>query len=236
VSSRNEDGLSAAKLEGDCFVHRAGHAWDKRIVVFGSMQIKVARLRITARGARLRTDARGDGGVREELAKGVRAVEANTTIVHFNLGAEIAQLRLQSQAGTVLVSAAALDGLLRSVLLVVMNLSNNKAERMFDGPVAPLYHFSPKIEIAYAFKVIDEDLYNDLRIIKDVRNKFADPEGLTDFQTPKITELVRKFKSWTSTSDDYALFFQRVQHCLSELGSVGQRHLTAQSLSAEPKR
>lgn len=78
---------------------------------------------------------------------------------------------------TVLVAAAALDGVLRNLLLVVMRgLSNNKAEQIF-GSHRPLYHLSPKIDIAYAFEVIDEDLYSDLRIIKDIRNKFAHPEG-----------------------------------------------------------
>jgi len=51
-------------------------------------------------------------------------------------------------------------------------MSNNKAEQIF-GSHGPLYHLSPKI----AFEVIDEDLYSDLRIIKDIRNKFAHPEG-----------------------------------------------------------
>jgi hypothetical protein len=94
---------------------------------------------------------------------------------------------------TVLVAAAALDGVLRNLLLVVMRgLSNNKAEQIF-GSHRPLYHLSPKIDIAYAFEVIDEDLYSDLPIIKDIRNKFAHREGPTDFRTPKVMELVRGF-------------------------------------------
>ncbi len=164
-------------------------------------------------------------------------MEPTTTIYHFDLGPEIAKLKLQSQAGTVLVSAAALDGSLRNVLLVIMNLSNNKAMQMFGSALGPLYHFSPKIEIAYAFKVIDRDLYNDLRIIKDIRNKFAHPEGPTAFQTPKITDLVRKFKSWTPGSDGYELFIQRVEHCSSELNGLADRGLFVQALApAEAKR
>ena len=160
---------------------------------------------------------------------------ADPTILRFDLGLEIAQLRLRSQAGTVLVSAAALDGSLRNVLLTTMNLSDKKAEQMF-GSYGPLYHFSPKFEIACAFKVIDDGLYNDLRIIKDIRNTFAHPEGPTDFQTPKIRGLVHKFKSWTSGSDGYALFIHRVEHCKSELDAVADRQLMTQALAAEPKQ
>ena len=139
------------------------------------------------------------------------------------------QLKRLSQSGAVLVSAAALDGGLRNLLLLTMSLSNNKAEQVFGR--GPLYHFSPKIDIAYAFKVIDEDLYNDLRIIKDIRNKFAHPEGPTDFNTPKIKDLVQKFDSWTSMHDEYALFIQRVEHCLSELDALTNRALCVQVLA-----
>ena len=88
---------------------------------------------------------------------------ADPTILRFDLGLEIAQLRLRSQAGIVLVSAAALDGSLRNVLLTTMNLSDKKAEQMFAATTA--VHFSPKFEIACAFKVIDDGLYNDLSAI-----------------------------------------------------------------------
>jgi DNA-binding MltR family transcriptional regulator len=147
-----------------------------------------------------------------------------------NLGA-FEQLRLLSQPGTVLVSAAALDERLRNLLFKIMDISNNKAEQIFDSPLGPLYNFSSKIDIAYAFKVIDEDLYNDLRIIKDIRNKFAHPKGPTDFQTPKIKDFVQKFKSWTSGGDGYELFIQRVEHCLSELDALTNRALCVQVLA-----
>jgi len=113
-------------------------------------------------------------------------------------------------------------------------LSNNKAEQIF-GSHRPLYHLSPKIDIAYAFEVIDEDLYSDLRIIKDIRNKFAHREGPTDFRTPKVMELVRGFKSWTSGSDGYDLFVQRVKDCWSKLDAITQRELYAQAIAPEKK-
>jgi DNA-binding MltR family transcriptional regulator len=152
-----------------------------------------------------------------------------TEVYHRNLEA-FEQLKLLSQPGLVLVSAAALDGGLRNLLLLTMSLSNSKAEQIFGGR-GPLYHFSPKIDIAYAFKVIDEDLYNDLRIIKDIRNKFAHPEGPTDFNTPKVKDLVRKFESWTSMHDEYELFIQRFQHCRSKLDELTQKRLYEQAIA-----
>jgi DNA-binding MltR family transcriptional regulator len=157
------------------------------------------------------------------------------SVNRIDLEAEIAELKARSQAGTVLVAAAALDGVLRNLLLLVMRgLSNNKAEQIF-GSHGPLYHLSPKIEIAYAFKVIDEDVYSDLRIIKDIRNKFAHPEGPTDFRTPKVMELVRGFNSWTSGSDGYDLFVQQVKHCWSQLDAIANRALYVQALAPDEK-
>jgi hypothetical protein len=115
-------------------------------------------------------------------------MEPTTTMYRFDLGREIAELRLRSQAGIVLVSAAALDGSLRNLLLLTMSLSNNKAEQIFGSPLGPLYHFSPKIDIAYAFKVIEEDLYNDLRIIKTFG---------TSSHIPKVQLILRHPRSKT---------------------------------------
>src|SRR5215468_10670469 len=102
----------------------------------------------------------------------------------FSFHRDIEQLKALSQPGYVLLAATELDKALRAILLVSMrDISNNKAKDLFAGH-GPLYHLSPKIDIAYAFKLIDEDLYNDLRIIKEIRNKFAHPEGRPDFKKP----------------------------------------------------
>lgn len=51
-------------------------------------------------------------------------------------------------------------------------LSNNMAERIFDG-YGPLSTFSAKIDVAFALDLIDADVHRDLRTIKDIRNCFA---------------------------------------------------------------
>jgi hypothetical protein len=103
----------------------------------------------------------------------------------------------------VLVSAAALNAALEWLLLGRMrNLSDKEYQRIFGRPLSDL---APKIDIAYAFELIGADLYHDLQVIKDIRNRFAHPDGPTNFRTRKIADLVRRFKSLKSGSDGFAL-------------------------------
>jgi hypothetical protein len=142
---------------------------------------------------------------------------------------EIENLKTLSHPGTVLVSAAAIDNALQKLLLCKMrNLSNEEAKRIFR----PLHHFSPKIDIAYAFELIDDDLYNDLRIIKDIRNEFAHPKGWTDFGTPAVAELVRQFKEWNSSCDLFELFNTRVLICLKGIDAKLETALMAYALKS----
>jgi len=111
----------------------------------------------------------------------------------FDIGPLIAELSTKSQAWTVLVSAAAVDDRLQKLLLGKMRtMSNEHAKRIFNGPLA---RFGPKIDVAYAFELIDDDLHNDLMVIKDIRNEFAHPqrEALERFATSEGFELARVF-------------------------------------------
>ena len=45
-------------------------------------------------------------------------------------------------------------------------------DQLFTG-MNPLSTFSARIRIAYALGLVTEDEYHDLKIIKDVRNRFA---------------------------------------------------------------
>jgi hypothetical protein len=141
----------------------------------------------------------------------------------FSYREEIAKLKKQSQAGTVLVSAAALNVALEGLLLGRMrDLSNTEYKRIFGRPLNDL---APKIDVAYAFELIDAALYDDLRIIKDIRNEFAHPEGPVDFRTPKIIELVSRFKSSTSDGNSFALFNERVKTCAEKIEARTQQDL-----------
>jgi DNA-binding MltR family transcriptional regulator len=146
-------------------------------------------------------------------------------IIHtINLGDVIRELRTKSQAGTVLVSAAVVDDGLQQLLLTKMRtLSNNKANRIFNGP---LRSFTAKIDVAYAFELIDDELYDDLTTIRDIRNEFAHSVNETHFERPEIVELVQRFKGREASSIDAFSFFQhRIDSCSNQIKGKLDRFL-----------
>ncbi|MCK1567483.1 hypothetical protein IVB08_26590 [Bradyrhizobium sp. 173] len=105
------------------------------------------------------------------------------------------KLLAKGHASEVLLTAAILDQELRGAILQKMrpDLSEKKQERLFEG-YGPLAEFAAKIEVAYALGQINEDIYAKLRIIKDIRNKFAHLPRECTFWTGDISELVAKFQ------------------------------------------
>jgi DNA-binding MltR family transcriptional regulator len=137
--------------------------------------------------------------------------KTRVTIREIDVGTVIRELRTKSQAGTVLVSAAVIDDSLQKLLLTKMRtLSNNKAIRIFKGP---LRSFTAKIDVAYAFELIDDELYDDLTIIRDIRNEFAHSVTETDFDRREIVELIQKFKGRDASVDAFSFFQQRIKSC-----------------------
>jgi DNA-binding MltR family transcriptional regulator len=107
--------------------------------------------------------------------------------------------------------------------MTMRSLSNTKAKRIFEGPLAS---FGAKTDVAYAFELIDDDVYNDLRVIKDIRNEFAHSLATVSFASPEIVELVKKFRGWnTDIFDAFKFFNARVTSCLVRIDQKTQQIL-----------
>jgi hypothetical protein len=154
-----------------------------------------------------------------------------------------AVLNLQSDYAVTLFSAIALEDSLERLLLVNMQLSDDAAEDAF-GERRRLESFGAKINEAYDFKLIDDDLRQDLRAIKDIRNTFAHhprtlsrPRGMApvSFATPEIAELVRGKLGWEPHSKIKAFdFFKaRVVACLSQIDHKFDESLYRKSVSED---
>ena len=150
------------------------------------------------------------------------------TIV-IDIGSEIRELSTKSQAGTVLVSAAVVEDHLQKLLLTKMRtLSNNKAKRIFNGP---LRSFAAKIDVAYAFELIDDELYDDLTVIRDIRNEFAHSVVETDFSSPEIIELVQKLKPPDASVDAFSFFQLKIRSCADQIEAKLNRILFDNAVS-----
>ena len=69
-----------------------------------------------------------------------------------------------------------------------------KKLQIFKGPVAPLGTFSARSRVAYSFGILSKDEYDDIDLIRDIRNKFAHQMTGVSFDLNEITESLRKLK------------------------------------------
>jgi hypothetical protein len=122
----------------------------------------------------------------------------------------------RGQAATVLKSVAVYEDVLQQCLEACMRpLSAKMRSRLFNG-YGPISSLAAKSDIAYAFRLLTDDDYADLQIIRKVRNEFAHAQEVLGFETPKIEALVSKMKkprnkpAWA-----YDWYFSR----MSEIGN-----------------
>jgi DNA-binding MltR family transcriptional regulator len=152
----------------------------------------------------------------------------------FELRERIAKLTAQSHAGGALVAAAIVEEGLQILLLMKMRrLSNAEAEHFF-GNYGPVGTFAAKIDIPYAFELIDNDLYNDLKVIKAIRNKFAHAAVETHFGSAEIIDIAQKFKGWNANLDAASVFQKTIVSCAEQIEAATDRILLAQSLADDP--
>src|SRR5262245_64431751 len=92
---------------------------------------------------------------------------------------------IELQTEVVLLRTAVLEKHLHSLLLASMRpLTSEKEDRIFAN--GPLSRFAAKIAVAYGFGLIDDGLYDDLMVIREIRNKFAHTLNKITFSSPDI--------------------------------------------------
>jgi hypothetical protein len=92
----------------------------------------------------------------------------------FDYAETIRKIVLHTDTATAVVFASRVEDWLGAAIKTRMrvDLSSRLRERLFEG-YGPLSTFSGKIDIGYALSMFEADIYNDLRAIKDIRNRFA---------------------------------------------------------------
>jgi Mannitol repressor len=103
----------------------------------------------------------------------------------------------ESDRGCVLVSASFLDENLKNLLKQILKrkkLSNNKIKDLTNAN-GPLGTFSSRIVMSYVFDIISCEVYENLEIIRAIRNDFAHSSDRTDFSQSDLETRVRSMKS-----------------------------------------
>ena len=73
-------------------------------------------------------------------------------------------------------------------------INDPQIERLFEA--GPLSSFDAPINIAYAFRLISSEHRDDLRLIKDIRNRFAHSPQLLDLKRDDIQTMIQKLSMY----------------------------------------
>lgn len=134
-------------------------------------------------------------------------------------------LNQQTESGHALVIAGIIEDELQKLLLSSMReLSSNLAERLFDG-YGPLSTFAGKIDVAFALDLIDESVHRDLRVIKDIRNRFAHTTQFAFFNSPEISKLCEKLSNFRAKGDNGIVYRTRALECINTIKAAIDRKI-----------
>src|SRR6202171_251112 len=141
----------------------------------------------------------------------------------------IRALQSRTHAEIGLVGAAIIEEqLLRALLTKMRPLSGEMRKRLFDG-YGPLSSFSAKIDLSYALQIINKDQYDDLTVIRRIRNQFAHAMPLVNFDSPQIRAHFKSFNTVQEGETDYrAIYLRKLQGIRRNLdNAIGEPHQSA---------
>jgi hypothetical protein len=139
-------------------------------------------------------------------------------------------LSQHTEAGNALVVAGIVEDWLEKLLLAKgRTISNKTAKRIFEG-MGPLSSFSGKIDVAYLFELIDKDVARDLRVIKDIRNKFAHTTQFVHFQSEHIAKDCQNLTTWRADKANEECYRGRALDCVNLMKAAVERFMYASTL------
>lgn len=97
----------------------------------------------------------------------------------------------ESPRAAVIISGAFLDSLLRDLICSFMINDIKKVNELLgdvDGSEAPLSSFSARIKTAYCLGLITKKEYDDLNLIRKIRNKFAHRSHGYSFENQEVID------------------------------------------------
>ncbi len=114
------------------------------------------------------------------------------------------ELRKESDRGLPLVGVALIDEKLKQTLKAFF-VEGKISEKLLSGYSSPLETFSSRIDTCYALGLLDEFEYQEINLIRKVRNEFAHAKHGISFKTKKIKGLCSSLKSHLPEGSNYPL-------------------------------
>lgn len=143
----------------------------------------------------------------------------------------IKEFAKMADASYVIVSASIIEDWLTMAIKSKLRpgMSLNFEARIFRN-YGPLSTFSSRIDIAYAMEIISDEMFDDLRAIKDVRNAFAHAKQVIFFGSDELTPLFQKFRGWTHGASQIDLFDAKIKKCIFRFQSQAARSALVRAL------
>ncbi|MFC1508628.1 MltR family transcriptional regulator [Candidatus Omnitrophota bacterium] len=107
------------------------------------------------------------------------------------------EFQKETPRAAVILSSAFLDSLLRDLICSFMIDNSKKVDELLGSeknPYTPLSTFSSRIKTAYCLGLISKNEYDDLNIIRKIRNKFAHVMHGYTFEEREIISWCTRFK------------------------------------------
>lgn len=144
----------------------------------------------------------------------------------------IERLAGDSQTSVALNVSAQIEQALEVLLISRMQYDIPKSirNRLFNT-YGPLSTFSGKIDVAYAFRLIDQTTFDGLRIIKNIRNEFAHSPIQASFSDQKISSMACRLPEWKDENQAFKAFSQACIRCLGEVVQATGPGLMAQAIA-----
>ena len=121
-----------------------------------------------------------------------------------DLGRFVSELKRETDRGLPLVGAALIDEKLLETLAAFF-CEGKSADKLLTEGNAPLGTFSSRIEACFALGLIDAHEYQEISLIRKVRNAFAHAKHGISFQSEKIKGLCVSLQSDLPKDGDYPI-------------------------------
>jgi DNA-binding MltR family transcriptional regulator len=99
----------------------------------------------------------------------------------------------KTDRGVALVGAAFLDDALRALIRAALIEKSETADNLFKYP-GPLATFAARTDFAYCMGLIGKMMFQDLKLVREVRNSFAHQHRPARFEDPEVTRLCKRLR------------------------------------------
>lgn len=121
------------------------------------------------------------------------------------LNATFAEIFKQSDRASAVVSGGILEEILQRMITAFFLPHSNVRKSMFDG-LTPISTFGAKIDLSYHIGLINKTEYEDLKLIKKIRNNFAHSIKGINFETESIKDRCLQLQTLNKTNPPQVVF------------------------------